>query len=169
MEVRRCWTKENLRDSLIALYQGRVWPNDIPKKSNQVSRQRSLEPKFLLPKFLPASTSPTRTGHSQERLAELFGCSAFSRRLHTGAKMRSALKAIYGKELTEKKAGKQQQEKAAFEDVIGRVTRNELEVTETGLQGLSVQTMRDCEKWGRQHPPRPRKQSSSRRFFLGFC
>ena len=87
--------------------------------------------------------------------------------------MRNALKAVHGKELTEKKAGKQLQEKATFEDVIGRVTRNELEVSvcysETGLQGLSVQTMRDCEKWGRQHPPRPRKQSSSRRFFLGFC
>ena len=49
-----------------------------------------------------------------------------------------------GEILAEKKAGNSYRRKAAFEDVIGRVTRNELAVSETGLQGLSVRTMRDC-------------------------
>ena len=38
-----------------------------------------------------------------------------------------------GEKLTERKAGKQQQEKASFEDVIGRISRNELALSETDL------------------------------------
>ena len=64
-----------------------------------------------------------------------------------------------GEKLAEKKAGKQLQEKAAFEDVIGRVTRNELAVSETGLQGLSDRTMRDCLRGMGQATPSKTKKA----------
>ena len=84
--------------------------------------------------------------------------------------MRNALEAVHGKELTEKKAGKQLQEKAAFEDVIGHVTRNELEVSETGLQGISVQTMRDClREMGQATPSKTKKAELITTLLLGFC
>ena len=103
-----------MRDSLIALYLGRVRPNDIPKKFNQVSRQTAQ----VLVTRIPSGLHFTNEDWSLLRAAgELSGCSAFSRRLYTNAKMRNALEAVHGKELTEKKAGKQLQEKAAFEDV----------------------------------------------------
>ena len=101
MEVRRGWTREDLRDSLIALYQGRVRPNDIPKKFNQVSRQRAQ----VLVTRIPPGLHFTNEDWSLLRAAsELSGCSAFSRRLYTDAEMRNALKAVHGKELTQKEA-----------------------------------------------------------------
>ena len=96
MEVRRSWTREDLRDSL---YLGRVRPNDIPKKFNQVSRQRAQ----VLVTRIPPGLHFTNEDWSLLRAAsELSGCSAFSRRLYTDAEMRNALKAVHGKELTQK-------------------------------------------------------------------
>ena len=102
MEVRRSWTREDLRDSLnAALYQGRVRPNDIPKKFNQVSRQRAQVPDTRIPPGLHF----TNEDWSLLRAAsELSGCSAFSHRLYTDAELRNALKAVHGKELTQKEA-----------------------------------------------------------------
>ena len=44
----------------------------------------------------------------------------------------------------EKKAERAQREKSAFKDVVGKVTRGELKVTEEGLQKLTATHMRDC-------------------------
>ena len=44
----------------------------------------------------------------------------------------------------EKKAERAQREKSAFKDVVEKVTRGELKVTEEGLQKLTATHMRDC-------------------------
>ena len=76
MEVRRSWTRENLRDSLIALYLGRVRSNDIPKKFNQVSRQRA---QVLVTRIRPGLHFTNEDWSLLRAASELSGCSAFSR------------------------------------------------------------------------------------------
>lgn len=123
MSLERKWSKEDLRDAVTALYQGKVRPSDVPAKYNGVSRQRAQE----LASQLPSGLKYTEDDLSLLRAATKVSGAEGRRRLYSDEEMRSALRAVQSKEMTQRQASETFRPKIGTLQKYGRELRQALQ------------------------------------------